>query len=102
MIGFVDHTGSDSPSGPDPDGKSSFRSLHNFSRSSYTMNSPAKPKSQLMQVVMLIAIGLFSFYTASRSSRFHQLHGADVVLLLATGLCFGVAFSLLFVLRKNK
>ncbi len=51
---------------------------------------------------MLMAIGMFSFYTASRSSRFDQLHGADVVLLLATGLCFGVALSLLFVPRKNE
>ena len=51
------------------------------------------PKT-LTQATMLLAIGLFALYTVSRSTRFAQLHGADVVLLLAAGLCFGIAISM--------
>ncbi len=59
------------------------------------MSPPTKPKSQLNQVIMLIAISLFTFYTVAHGPRFDQFRAVDIVLLLSTGLCLGVALSTL-------
>ena len=59
------------------------------------MNSPMKSKNQLTQVFTLIGIGLIGFYVVTRGPRFDQFRTVDIVLLLATGLCFGVALSAL-------
>jgi hypothetical protein len=46
-------------------------------------------------MIVLIAIGLLAFYTVAHGPRFDQFRVVDIVLLVATGLCFGVALSLL-------
>jgi hypothetical protein len=58
------------------------------------MSPPTKPKSQLNQMIMLIAIGLFAFYRVAQGPRFTQFHAVDIVLLISSGLCIGVAFSI--------
>jgi MFS superfamily sulfate permease-like transporter len=58
------------------------------------MSPSTKPKSQLGQMIMLIAIGLFAFYRVAQSPRFDRFPRVDIVLMVATGLCFGVALSL--------
>lgn len=67
----------------------------------YIMNSPMKSKTQLTQVFTLIGIGLISFYVVAHGPRFHQFRAVDIVLLLATGLCFGVALCSLLRRRKE-
>lgn len=45
--------------------------------------------------MVLIAIGLLAYYTVAHGPRFDQFRAVDIVLLVATGLCFGVALTLL-------
>ncbi len=68
---------------------------------SHTMNSPTKSKSRLAQALVLIAPASVAFYTVSRGPSFDQFRALDIVLVLATGLCIGVAFSLLVLRRKE-
>ena len=65
------------------------------------MNQPTKARSQLTQMIVLIAIGLVALYAVMHSPRFEQFRTVDVVLLVAAGLCFGVAFSLLLSRSKR-
>ena len=59
------------------------------------MNSPMRAKSQLTLAFTLIGVGLIGFYVVSHSPRFDEFRAVDIVLLLATGLCLGVALSAL-------
>jgi hypothetical protein len=40
-------------------------------------------------------LGLFAFGNASRNPRFASFHAVDVVQLLVSGICFGLALALL-------
>jgi hypothetical protein len=44
-------------------------------------------------MIVLVAIGLVAYYTAAHGPRFYQFRAVDIVLLVSTGLCFGVALS---------
>ena len=65
------------------------------------LNSPMNSKHQLTQAFTLTGIGLIAFYVVAHSSRFDQFRVVDIVLLLSTGLCFGVALSTLLRRRKD-
>ena len=58
-------------------------------------------RQQLTQVFTLTGVGLIAFYVVAHSPRFDQFRAVDIVLLLATGLCFGVALSTLLRRRKD-
>ena len=58
-------------------------------------------KNPLTQAFTLIGAGLIGFYRVAQSPRFDQFRTLDIVQLLATGLCFGVALSLLVRRRKE-
>jgi hypothetical protein len=59
------------------------------------MKSAMMSKKQLIQMIVLIAMGLLAFYTVAHGPLFDQFRAVDIVLLVSTGLCFGVALSLL-------
>ena len=44
---------------------------------------------------LLVSIGLMGLYSVTREPRFGQLRAVDVVQLVGTGLCFGVALVML-------
>jgi len=54
----------------------------------------------LTKALPLIVVALIALYTVIHSPRFVQFRAVDVVLLLAVGLCLGVALSLLLLRQK--
>ena len=54
----------------------------------------------LTTALPLIAVALIAFYAVFQSPRFALFRAVDVVLLLAVGLCLGVALSLLLLRQK--
>jgi hypothetical protein len=42
-------------------------------------------------VVIPLIVGLIGFVTLTRTPRFEAFHAVDVLQLLASGMCFGVA-----------
>jgi hypothetical protein len=50
--------------------------------------------------VFLLIFGLLGLLRIIDNPRIKMLHGSDVVQLIATGLCFGVGFGVLFGKRK--
>ncbi|HXN22735.1 MAG TPA: hypothetical protein VOA41_08340 [Candidatus Dormibacteraeota bacterium] len=50
----------------------------------------------LASFFMLLLIGLIGFFNVMQKPRFQAFHNVDVLQLIATGMCFGVALTLLF------
>lgn len=48
-----------------------------------------------------LAIGLIGMYNVSRYPRFAAIHSVDVVQLIASGACFGVALVSVIALFRN-
>jgi len=46
-------------------------------------------------IVAPLAVGLIGFYTLMQRPRFAAIHTVDVIQLLASGMCFGVALAFL-------
>ena len=42
-----------------------------------------------------LLLGLMGFFNASRNPRFASIHTVDVLQLLASGMCFGIALAAL-------
>lgn len=58
-------------------------------------------RKPLASAFMLLFIGLIPFFNVTQKPRFQAFHNVDVLQLIATGMCFGVALTLLFtVLRR--
>lgn len=57
-------------------------------------------RRRLIVFVFLWMFGLFGLLHMIGNPRLAMLHGADVVQLVASGVCFGVGFGLLFGNRK--
>jgi hypothetical protein len=53
-------------------------------------------KSPLIPLI----IGLFGFGNVSRNPRFASIHTVDVLQLLASGMCFGIALAALIASRR--
>lgn len=43
--------------------------------------------------VMLLIVGLIGIFSLMQRPRFQQFHTVDVLQLIASGMCFGVALS---------
>ncbi|HWG38536.1 MAG TPA: hypothetical protein VN690_12540 [Terriglobales bacterium] len=56
-------------------------------------------RSSVMVPLIIGIIGLTPFI---RSARFQQFHAVDVLQLLASGMCFGVALMSFFVIRRTR
>lgn len=56
-------------------------------------------RSSVMAPLIIGIIGLTPFM---RSTRFQQYHAVDVLQLLASGMCFGVALMSAFVIRRTR
>lgn len=52
-------------------------------------------------VFVPLFIGLIGFFNLTRSPRFETYRTVDVLQLIATGMCFGVALSALFVVLRG-
>ncbi|MGH9409011.1 MAG: hypothetical protein ACRD1V_06115 [Vicinamibacterales bacterium] len=55
----------------------------------------------LAPVFVLIMIGSIGFLNLMERPRFQLFHTVDVVQLLATGMCYGVALAWIFVLARK-
>jgi hypothetical protein len=52
-------------------------------------------------VIGLILIGSIGFINLTQRPRFANFHTVDVLQLLGTGMCYGVALALIGTLRKR-
>ena len=52
-------------------------------------------------VIGLILIGSIGFINLTQRPRFASFHAVDVLQLLGTGMCYGVALALIGTLRKR-
>jgi uncharacterized membrane protein YbhN (UPF0104 family) len=60
-----------------------------------------KQRHVLASIVMPIVFGLVGFSNIARKERFAAFHTVDIVQLLASGMCFGVALTALMMLLLN-
>lgn len=51
---------------------------------------------------MALLIGLVEFSNIARNPRFEAIHTVDVLGLLASGACFGVALTVLIVAMRSR
>jgi hypothetical protein len=52
-------------------------------------------------VFVPLLIGSIGFFNLTRNPRFQAIHTVDVVQLLGTGMCFGVALVALFAIFRR-
>jgi hypothetical protein len=48
-----------------------------------------------------LIVGLFGFLNVSRNPRFDSIHTVDVLQLLVSGMCFGIALAALIARRRT-
>jgi hypothetical protein len=53
-------------------------------------------------IVAPLVVGLIGFFTLLQRPRFADIHTVDVVQLLASGMCFGVALAFLVFWLRNR
>lgn len=53
-------------------------------------------------ILVLILIGSIGFVNLSHQARFQAFHTVDVLQLVATGMCYGVALAAIFSLVRGK
>lgn len=54
-----------------------------------------KPRTGWSTFALMIIFGSLEFMRATRSPRFEMLHAIDIVELMASGMCIGVAIATL-------
>ena len=59
-------------------------------------------KRPISQAGILVIIGIIGLTFVTRNPRFAAFHAVDVLQLLASGACFGVAIALLFGSRGQR
>ena len=57
-------------------------------------------KRRMTLSIFLLIFGLFPLLNSLSNSRLGGLHGSDFMQLIASGLCFGFGFGVLFGARK--
>ncbi len=63
----------------------------------------ARRKSVVSAIFVPLFIGCIGFFNLTQRPRFAAYHNVDVLQLLATGMCFGVALAAVIVwLRSRK
>jgi len=60
----------------------------------------AMGKRRVIPIVFLLLFGLFSLLNSLSNPRVVGLHGADILRLVAAGLCFGVALGIMVGSRR--
>jgi len=50
---------------------------------------------------VLVVIGSIGLFDLAQRPRFASIHTVDVIQLIATGMCYGVALALLGLVRKK-
>ena len=53
-------------------------------------------------IFVVIIIGLIGIFNISRTGRFATFHTVDILQLLVSGMCFGVALSLIFASARRR
>ena len=53
-------------------------------------------------IVAPLVVGLFGLFTLMQRPRFAAIHTVDVIQLLASGMCFGVALAALVFWLRNR
>jgi hypothetical protein len=61
-----------------------------------------RDKRLVAAVFMPVVIGMIGFFNLTRRPRFELFHTVDVLQLLATGMCFGIALAALFAMLRGK
>ena len=59
-------------------------------------------RRRLVPIWVPLMMGLLSLSSMMSRPRFAMFHGADVVQLIGTGMCFGAALVSLIFLRRSK
>ena len=62
----------------------------------------ARRKFVISGIVVPLLIGLIGFINLIQRPRFAAYHDVDVLQLLGTGMCFGVALSAFIALIRNR
>ncbi len=62
----------------------------------------ARRKSVVSAILVPLIVGSIGFINLTQRPRFAAYHNVDVLQLLATGMCFGVALSALIVWIRNR
>ncbi|MGH9727854.1 MAG: hypothetical protein ACRD4V_04610 [Candidatus Acidiferrales bacterium] len=58
-------------------------------------------RSLAASAFVLIVVGSIGFFSLSQRPRFQAIHTVDVVQLLATGMCYGVALAGIFAMFRK-
>lgn len=53
-------------------------------------------------IIFPVIIGMIGFFNLTQKERFSSFHRVDVLQLLATGMCFGIALAALFALLRGR
>lgn len=53
-------------------------------------------------IVLPVIIGLVGFFSLTQRPRFQAFHAVDVLQLLATGMCFGIALAILIATLRGR
>ena len=61
-----------------------------------------RDKRILPAILFPVIIGLIGFFNLTQRERFSSFHTVDVLQLLATGMCFGIALAALFALLRGR
>ena len=56
----------------------------------------------LRKPALILVIGLIGFGNVSRNARFASFHTVDILQLLASGMCFGIALASLVAARRTR
>ncbi len=60
------------------------------------------PRSRPRAAVVLIVIGFIGLFMLTRNDRFAAFRAVDVLQLLASGMCFGVALAILLAALRHR
>lgn len=61
-----------------------------------------RDKRAVVAIFVPVVIGMIGFFNLTRRPRFELFHTVDVLQLLATGMCFGIALAALLVMLRGK
>ncbi len=62
----------------------------------------SRKKSVISAILLPLIVGAIGFINLSQRPRFAAYHNVDVLQLLATGMCFGVALSAFVIWARNR
>jgi hypothetical protein len=61
-----------------------------------------KSRGQVAPGVVLVTVGLIGLYNVTSKPRFETFHTVDVLQLIVTGMCFGVALGMLIMFFRGR